>query len=241
MNPILTIDVGNTHPHGGLFDDGVLKAVYPEKQLGKLTRENYFKTVICQVGKSDKLVRKFKEDALDLQRFKKQGFFLDMPVNYSLSLGDDRLYQAYYIFKKHVVEKGTILLIDSGTFTTMDIVDGKGFRGGHIFPGLSVFLDCYRRGHRLFDLKEHEITTSLPELPENTKEAIVESCKLYYIALFERVIRQYSGIQYVVLTGGNGLFIRNLLKNLNGNTAIEFAPHLIHYALYYIARQEYGK
>ena len=241
MNPILTIDQGNSHPHGGLFDGGVLRCVYSKNQLATLKRKDYFKAVVCQVGERNELIQRFKEDAFDLQRFKKKGFFLDMPVNYSSSLGDDRLYQAYYLFKKYLASKKAVMLIDSGTFTTVDVIDSRGFCGGYIFPGNQVFLDCYPKGYQLFRLDAENIPLSPLKLPQTTKEAMEESLKLHITSLYEKMMRQFPFVEYVMITGGSGLFVHSLLKNIHENENIQYTPHLIHHALYYIVEKEYGK
>ena len=241
MNSILTIDQGNSHPHGALFNQGVLCNIYSKNQLAELKREDYLTAVICQVGKEDKIIQRFAKDAFDLQKFKKKGSFLDMLVHYSENLGDDRLYQSYYLFKKYKMREKSFLLIDSGTFTTVDMIDEHGFHGGYIFPGVDIFLNCYEKGNKLFVLSSQDISSSNVKLPQNTRDAIEESVKLYHISFFEKIVQRSTHPLHIIVTGGNGSLIFNLLKNTYPDEEIKHYPHLIHHALYYIVKQEYGK
>ena len=54
-----------------------------------------------------------------------------MPVHYQKSLGEDRLALAYYAYK---TLQSPTMIIDGGTFLTIDFVNSDGFLGGYIAP-----------------------------------------------------------------------------------------------------------
>ncbi len=212
-----TLDMGNTHPHVGIFQEGRLVEVIPftskEEDLLKNTSNWVSSNVTHKEIPS--------ENRLDDLRAKNS--FLEMTVDYTMSLGEDRLYQAYFLHK--LFPTHSLTLVDAGTFITVDEITPQGFEGGFIFPGVRVFLESYGRGQKL--PSDITIPENLkPELPKSTPAAISEAAKAYLWGILETTCRH---CQNIIFTGGNGKLFADKLE------LDTYFPHLIHYSLYYLA------
>ena len=151
-----------------------------------------------------------------------------MPVHYSESLGDDRLYLAYSLFKSIRDHSQSILAIDAGTFITLDLINTFGFQGGYIFPGIDVFLSSYKRGANLPLLNPKE--TDQSTLPQSTEEAILKASDLYLENILESIIKKTTPSK-IVITGGSSILIKNKIEKLNLKVQLETVHHSIHLAL----------
>jgi len=108
------------------------------------------------------------------------------------------------------LHSGPCLVVNSGTATTVDLLDGDGiFQGGLILPGLALMRRTLATG-----------TAGLPHaagtyrnLPRNTDDAIVTGCLDATLGAIERFYRQLDGNE-------------NALCLLSGGGADELAPHL---------------
>lgn len=214
-----TVDMGNTNPHIGHFEGAILREVKPLTPKGFESLKELPNWVSSNVTHNEIP----RENRLDHLRLRSS--FLDMKVDYAETLGEDRLYQAYFLNQLFPEEK--IILIDAGTFITVDHIDGEGFKGGFIFPGIRVFQGSYRRGQKL--------TGNLPlptdlevSLPKSTPDAMTEATKAYLQGILETCVDREST---VIFTGGNG---KLLAEALNLDT---YFPHFIHHSLFYIAHQ----
>ncbi|CDO60983.1 Pantothenate kinase type III, CoaX-like [Candidatus Phaeomarinobacter ectocarpi] len=117
-------------------------------------------------------------------------------------VGADRLVNAVGAFVSH---GGPLLIVDSGTATTFDVVDDNGaFQGGIISPGINLSMQAL-----------HDAAAKLPrvaiERPEqtigrNTVEAMQSGVFWGYICLIEglidRVKAEFGKPMKVVATGG---------------------------------------
>ncbi len=219
MKTIYTIDNGNSNPHVGIFKEGQLEKVVPLKdcQFNEADSE----IIISSVGRDINLPEK---NIIDIKDLRSEKFFLDMPVNYSLTLGMDRLACAYWVFKNHVKNQERVLLIDAGTFTTYDLISSKGHEGGFIFPGLQTFLKTYAAGANLpiLDLKNIDLRDEV-KLPHLTEDAIGEATKVYFQMTFQSLLETFKP-DLIITTGGEGKYFSEAC----------FIPHLIHLALYKI-------
>lgn len=193
---IITIDNGNTNPHAGIFVEGNLTEVIPVSDFRPL--EDDF-VVASNVGKP--LSVKVSYD-LSLHRpVKNNPHYFEMPVHYSEALGDDRMIAAYGVFQELRSSQDKILIIDAGTFMTMDLVSAEGFLGGYIFPGLNTFLKSYQSGAQLPSLK-WETPLHLTSLPHSTDQAILGALELFLSATIIEVIKKTSPNK-IILTGGS--------------------------------------
>ena len=231
MNTILTIDNGNTSPSVGTFDStGILIDVFP--LIPFLTSHDLVehKIILSDVGRNIPQLKDHPR-TLCVGSLKKKNSFLEMPVHYSSTLGEDRLISAYHIYKKGY---GRSVVIDAGTFTTIDLVDQNGFRGGYIFPGLQTFLNSYTSAANLPQLNSEKISQHVSNgIPQDTPEALLTSCHLYCAGIFKEVLSSLSPIPQLFLTGGESTQLLPILKEfLPSDTALTYHPYLVHQALY---------
>lgn len=179
MQGLVTIDFGNTNPHAGLFQKN-----QNEWQLIKVCPFNELNIFLDQLGmnpgNTGMVLAEVKSRETELNTFVEQGYlitrvkeywrgtkFAGMGVNYAKTLGEDRLIQAFFAFKKY---KQEILLLDAGTFLTMDVITKDGFVGGYIIPGLENYNSLFSLGEQL---KATEIKTDISSaLPHATQEAM---------------------------------------------------------------------
>ncbi len=224
---IITIDRGNTNCKVGLFKEGRLKKVITHDEFmsdEKLQQSNGAYSCVGEpIDFPKSLIR-----PLD---YREEKSFLEMPVHYSNTLGEDRLITAYHIFKKEHPSRTAFkrsLVVDAGTYLTVDCVSKIGFEGGFIFPGLQVYLNSYEWGAALPRLEESEIKEGAIELPENTESAITESAKVYLESIFDKMIELYSPSK-IFLTGGNAKKVRAFLGD---KIEVISDQNLIHQALY---------
>ncbi len=219
---LITIDNGNTNPHVGIFQDEKLLSVIPLKNYQP--KENDF-IIASDVGAPLTLTPSF--DLKAKRHTKNNPYFFEMPVNYSETLGDDRLILGYLAFKK-IKQKEIVLVIDAGTFITMDIVTENGFQGGYIFPGIKTFLASYTQGSKLPILTQKEF--DLKDLPHSTEEAILGAMNCYLESILGSIIKKTSPSKIVITGGGLNIIKAEVLK-LNLKVQLESDPHLIHLAL----------
>lgn len=194
--------------------------------------------------------------------------FIDMPVHYALTLGPDRYVQGlilYHALKRDIpalnnwIDKnlspeleGPIALIDSGTFTTLDLIktDHKfisdGHFGGPILPGPSLIWNSYNSGEKLksfvsgtaeqqlslADKDFSQITTT-----EETNESLAAGLKLTLISPIFQWLKNNQP-RTVVFSGGAGsyLFLEFIKARENVNSSsfknsIFLCPDLQHYGL----------
>lgn len=225
---LVTIDNGNTNPSVGFFDDGVLKGVIP---LDQYNPEKGDFVLISSVGKPLAIKPSFD---LKTKRIKNQ--FFDMKINYSETLGDDRLIAGYCLFKKlRPAEK--ILLIDAGTFITCDLISEEGFAGGYIFPGVGRFLKIYSDSAQLPLLSREHLFQGKAELPHSTEEAILRATEIYLKSSLEDVIKKTSPDK-IIFTGGSASDIKKIISL---EVRSELDLHLIHSALSLIHQIHLGQ
>lgn len=238
MQGLITIDFGNTHPHAGLFQKSSqgwqLLKVVPFNEL-----PIYLEQLQMSANNSSVVLSEVKARPEDLQPLIEQGFlltritdywrgekFAGMPVNYAKTLGEDRLIEAFYTYK---IIKAPTLLIDAGTYVTMDVVTKDGFLGGYIIPGLETYFNTFQRGERLKDVAlEHDFSLTLPK---TTNQAMTESYTAF-ASLARELIRNHH-LTNIILTGGKAEVWKNILTSSSETIGTEVHPHLIHTALHH--------
>jgi type III pantothenate kinase len=238
MQGLVTLDFGNTHATAGIFsvDKG-------NSTLIKKVPLSELKLFLSQLGLSAHntqiVLSDVKPREEELQFFIQEGYLLTrvkdywrgkkfhgMNVNYADTLGEDRLVTAFYAFKKF---KGNTLVIDAGTFVTIDVVNTQGFEGGFIVPGAETYFEAYQKGENLrnFELK----LVPSHALPHDTPAAMSGSYSAF-AALVRELIREHQ-IQKVLITGGASSLWEKLLSDLKAPAVVETHPDLIHSALHY--------
>lgn len=237
---LVTLDFGNSHPHAGLFEYKSSEFTFlqsiPLNQLkAKLDRLNWSahntQLVLSQVRAYDDDLNALVDEGFvvtSIRDYWKGNKFAGMPVNYANSLGEDRLIQAFYLFKNKKFNK-PLCLIDAGTYTTMDFITSDGLVGGYIAPGISAYPSVYNRGE---NLKSRELDLSFfkNELPHQTEEAMSNSYGAF--PAFASFWAQKLKIQNFILTGGSHSYWENALPSFL-NCDLQTEPDLIHYSLHY--------
>jgi pantothenate kinase type III len=230
MNFIITVDAGNSKLKFSLFNsNGECLTFFDLQSLTditfkfKLTPKNT-QAIISNVTK-DEINLPF--NILDIRSLFKNKMFLDMPINYNEKLGLDRIAIAYHHIKTKALPA---LLIDSGTFTTVDTISSKGFEGGYILPGLELIQNSYLRGANLSKAKEDY--SSILETPHSTEEAISKGAILTYLSPIERLIKLESH-EVTVITGGNSKTLFQYLSK-SSPSPLQVDENLIHKALFFI-------
>jgi type III pantothenate kinase len=238
MQGLITIDFGNTNPHAGLFqklqNEWKLIKVCPWAEL-----QLYLKQLEMTPNNSSMVLAEVKAREDELAILQNQGFlitrvkdywrgtkFAGMPVNYAKSLGEDRLIQAFYSFKN---SKENTLLIDAGTFVTMDVITKSGFEGGYIIPGINNYIEVYKKGEQLKELVIDQAVS--PGLPHGTAEAMRDSY-FAFAALAQRLISKHN-IQKVLITGGQSELWKHISMELELSVVVQEEVSLIHLALQY--------
>ena len=155
--------------------------------------------------------------------------FAGMPVNYTTTLGEDRLIAAWYCFK---VLKNPVLHINSGTFFTIDIIDQDGLQGGYIIPGLGLQLEALNRGEKLSieSIETDKTVLNLSDVPHSTEQALQGIFVAY--AHFIQKLTQRFNLSSLIINGGTGEKALELLKPLLPGLEISFRKDLNHHALY---------
>ena len=238
MTGLITLDFGNTHATAGIFSlsgkNATLIKKVPLSELRMYLTQLGFSAHNAQIALSDV---KPRED--ELQAFVEEGYLLTrvreywrgkkfhgMTVNYADTIGEDRLISAFYSFKNF---KANTLIIDAGTYVTMDIVTTAGFEGGYIIPGPENYFKSFEQGE---NLRKFELKASADQsLPHDSSTAMSGSYTAF-AALARDLIEKHQ-IQKVLITGGGSNLWEQYLSDLKAPPVVETHPDLIHFALLY--------
>ncbi len=237
MQGLVTLDFGNTNATAGIFSHGsswqfIKKVPLAElkmflTQLGFSAHNTQF--VLSDVKPREEELKPFVEEGYLITRVKdywRGSKFHGMNVNYAQTVGEDRLITAFYTYKNF---KMNCLVIDAGTFVTMDIVTSEGFKGGFILPGQKTYFEAFKKGENLKDVALSESTQH--ELPHSTNEAMARGYQAF-AALARELIQEHQ-IQKVLITGGGAPVWEKLLSHLKSPAVVETHPDLIHSSLLY--------
>lgn len=238
---LVTLDFGNSHPHAGLFEYKqsqftFLKSIPLTQLKDKLAELNWTahdtQIVLSQVKEYDGILNSLIDEhhfvVTRVRDYWKGGRFAGMPVNYVHSLGEDRLIQAFYLYKNKKFNL-PIALIDAGTYTTIDFMTQDGLIGGFIAPGISTFPIAYNRGENL-KTRELDLSSFKNELPHQTEDAMSGSYGAFpALASFWS---QKLKIQKFILTGGSASYWETALPDFEVQD-LQTEPDLIHYSLHY--------
>lgn len=234
MQGLVTLDFGNSRPHAGLF----LKA-QGNWELVKVVKWNELSMYLPQLGmnpdNSQIVLCEVRAREDELLPFLKQGFlltriqeywrgerFAGMPVNYAKTLGEDRLITAHYTYKH---DKTSTLVVDAGTFVTLDVVSSNGFEGGYIIPGTHTYYSSFTAGEQLAAVStEGELST---ELPHATTAAMRDGYTAFGALAAELV--KSRNLKRIIITGGDHALWEKLLAPLNIPMTTD--PYYIHRAM----------
>lgn len=237
----VTVDIGNSNSKCSLFtEDGNILTTFEFEKLDT-TLKNYAldnsntNFIICSVKEG---AINFPYPFVNVSDHFKNSKFLNMPVHYNETVGIDRLVASFYAYTS---DNNMKLVIDTGTFTTVDYVDIKGFNGGYILPGLNLLARAYSKGDQL-DPASTDIPENMQQVlglfPQTTKKAIHHGAFLSFLAPIKEVLRTHQ-IKNIILTGGNGEILQNYLKNWEfcQDASIQLVPNLVHMGLFEISNR----
>lgn len=234
---ILTIDIGNTNQTYFLthLDEeilhGNLEHLNADLEKNRIQLD-LVKTYISSV--KDSKLSKVELPNILVRKNLVNSHFLGMPVHYTKTIGDDRLVAAFYFFQ---TSKKKQLIIDSGSFTTIDLVDGNGFHGGFILPGWNKIRDNYSQGENLKTPELHSLNkNSLHKIPKNTEEAINKGALLSFLAPIKQIIELQSP-EVVFIYGGNQKIISEYLTLDGINIPIKCMNNVVHLGLQLLAKE----
>lgn len=226
---LFTISGGNTNLSVGIHENSKLNCVLNLEDFKSLLNKDKKHLSIPTFGSFTKEYEEIGH--LGLQDFSlaphiENNQFLDMPVQYTETIGNDRIVASYYCFKGFATpldHEEKIAFIDCGTFTTVNIIqDAKGYLGGYIYPGIELLKSNYLQGAHLHEPRLEKISSESP-LPHSTEDAIQFAFHQLLKAKIE--ILSTLNIQKVVITGGAAQHLLHLLEN-----PIHI-PNLLHSAL----------
>lgn len=243
MNHLLTLDLGNTNQTFALFSsNGDFEIKGQIQELTKVRKQynlNPKNTQIILSSVKDSAIKDLelsKFTFIHARDYFKENLYLDMPVKYSQTLGDDRLFSSYFLYKQRNEKQ---LLIDSGTFTTIDLIEKSGHSGGYILPGVELLKTSYNRGENLVSFlpeKAHELTIQ-NSLPNDSTAAIEQGLLLTFLCPIVDIIQSNSP-ESITLTGGNCEFLEKLLKTRLRSESIHLENNLLHRSLHFISKNK---
>ena len=213
---IITIDCGNTNISMGIHLKNESQII--KFDPGLITNADF--VLFSKVGNQSLDI---PLNSINLNNYKHHHSFFDMPFCYTNSIGIDRLIYAYHFFKN---PHESYCLIDAGTFITVDFVDGNGFLGGYIFPGLSLLKSTIQKSDTLNGYSPevtYDQNQKLP--PKSTPEALSAGLR-HLISSIEHLCKNQS----VIITGGDAVTVANIFSM---KTTIQ--PNILHQSMKEIA------
>jgi len=130
-------------------------------------------------------------------------------------IGDDRIVNMIYAKK---LFRNSVIVIDFGTATTLDVLDHKGvYSGGVITPGIDLSLNALKNMTAKLPLVKFKRTKNI--VGENTVQAIQSGFFWGYVSMIEGLIKKLNQEKNdefkIVLTGGNANFFKKMFKNIS--------------------------
>ena len=151
------------------------------------------------------------ESYIDIENFSNLFSLMPFEVDYNSTLGIDRLICALGAYSPTNINE-IILIIDAGTFTTVDLIKNNIFCGGMILPGDKLLQSNYSYGSKLY---EAEIETTANNYPfKTTEENLSKSIPYVLKASYQKIITD-ENITSIFITGGNSENHLKILRSLN--------------------------
>jgi type III pantothenate kinase len=218
----LCIDIGNTVTKAALFINSdmvhfeILGNNDPNRILDIISDKKIDNCILSSVAENTENLRKILRNYIpNVFEFTTN---TPIPVTNTYetpeTLGKDRL--AAVIGANFMHPGHNLLVIDSGTAITYDIIDDKGqYLGGNISPGMQM---RYKALHTFTNrLPLISAASDFPMFGKNTTDAIRVGVQLGIIEEIDGVINKYKSIfpdLKVILTGGDAKYFDNKVKNL---------------------------
>jgi len=180
---VTLVDIGNTRFH--IFDGRIRHLNFPVKLKGSV----YY---ISVNEKKEKEFLKLNPKAINLKNY------VRFKSEYANTLGIDR------IMVCKAIKDG--IVVDAGTFITLDIMENNLHKGGVIMPGIAALRDVFKKSKVL----DFDFVYPVSTPPKNTIEAISEGS----IGMVVEMIKKYSKDKKIYFTGGDGKFFAKILKGI---------------------------
>ncbi len=221
----VTIDIGNTIISFCIFKKNkllrhkkILKDKLDLKTLkslkNKFFNDESVKLLISSVvPSSEKIIKDFLND-ISINFFSLKDLLqkIDIKINIKKKkeIGDDRLSNIIYAKK---IYKNSVIVIDFGTATTLDVLNNKGvYFGGIITPGIDLSLNVLRYRTAKLPLVKFKKTKKVVGF--NTKEAIESGFFWGYCSMIEGLIKkiemEQNDVFKIILTGGNSHYFKGI-------------------------------
>ncbi len=226
---LLTADIGNTSITLGVFDGNALVEEFRLASDRDLSVEEYevlirsllkdFRINGCVISSVvEELTYKIKEVLNLLSDEEPLVLSSSLVTDFKIcidnknELGADRIANAAAAF---VLYKKPVIVIDFGTATSFDIVNGKGeFVGGVIAPGINIQLKSLNKFTS--KLPKIEAASSPVAIGTNTVDAIlsgvIRGCASMIDGLVEQCEKELGEKAVIVATGGYAQIISEYLK-----------------------------
>lgn len=230
---IITIDIGNSHQSYALFKENELFVEKGDFQDLDLVLKKHPDAQIVVSSVDDDFLNQIPAEYTLVRKFFGKGAFLDMPISYSKTIGEDRLATSYYLFKLSQQNKA---IVDSGTFTTIDFVGSKGHLGGYILPGLKPLRNSYGHGRHLKDVELNSPKELKASAPLSTPEAMEQGLLASALFPIEGLLKLHS-VENIFITGGFGEIVAKFLKQSKFDFKLAYSAELIHRSLCFIAKR----
>ena len=236
----IVIDQGNTSAKVALFygyrlfASFIFKPLTVDKLKKLLNKFSPSYGILCSVTEINAGITTLLETSL-LQFFVfDESLKLPVQINYTTphTLGKDRLAAVVGAQQKH--KNKNILVIDSGTAITYDLLDTSGiYLGGNISPGMTMRFKALNKFAKRLPLLDEQ--GDLPKLGYDTETAIragvVEGIRKEMDAYIDEYKKLFPDL-LVFLTGGHSFYFETKLKNstlADGNLVLTGLNEILNY------------
>ena len=182
------IDSGNTFTKVAQFHGDKLLELTSLPANKSLDLPKEAKGLFCSVNRDEPI----NSHLINLSSIKEK---IKISTNYENSIGIDRQVLIYDLQKKGSSKFSVI--IDAGSFITVDFTKDNLHLGGYIFPGVKNFLNIYAQKGK--HLPQIELTETTSDYPLSTFEAI----NMATINYINSIVTLTAKCEKIILTGGD--------------------------------------
>ncbi len=235
---LLVIDVGNTNTVIGVYDGEILKHDWRIRTIRDTTADEF--NVLANALFSDKgihrsTIRKIAISSVVpssvpiLNSFCEKYLGLSplwinpdsvkklMPILYHNpnEVGADRIVNAVAAYRKY---KTSLIVIDFGTATTLDVISEKGeYIGGAIVPGVMISAEAlFQRASRLprVEIFKAPDTVIGRDTIDSIKSGLIYGNAAMVDGMVERMAKEMNSTPRIIATGGIAPLISGLSKTI---------------------------
>lgn len=230
---ILAVDIGNTCVSLGLYEQTKLVTYYSfvcPRNIVQDSLEGILSTLFASLNIDnciissvvDELTEKVRDAILNLYHVNSLVLSTDLNLGITIKshnperIGTDRIANAYAA--SELYDKRPIIVVDSGSATTFDIVDNNGdFIGGLIMPGLDLQLKSLaEKTSKLSEINLNMMDKVQTYINTDTQKGILSGVVFGHAqaiqGLITRCEKELKAKAFVVATGGNAPRISKYMK-----------------------------